>query len=120
MKKNAGHWVITEVGCPECAGVLSVMDDGEHRHREYRCHVGHRFSLRSLLQLKETQLERLLWSALAVMDHVACVCETAKSPAGLRRGTSHAALRRIRQLRRQRRVVRSLIEETCLCDLGEP
>jgi hypothetical protein len=56
------------VGCPDCAGVLSVRTD--NGHREYECQIGHRYSILSAIAAKEAQLERTLWEAHSLLEHV--------------------------------------------------
>jgi two-component system chemotaxis response regulator CheB len=48
--------------CPECGGVLLEIKDGKSMN--FRCHVGHTFSLESFSEAHADALERALWSAL--------------------------------------------------------
>jgi two-component system chemotaxis response regulator CheB len=48
--------------CPDCGGTLTDMKVG--RGLEFRCHVGHAFSLASLSEAHSDALERALWSAV--------------------------------------------------------
>lgn len=74
-KKSDGTWRVSEVGCPDCAGVLKVNGNGRRGHPIYECYVGHRFTTAGLLKAKEIQLETSLWSALVLMAHVEMVCQ---------------------------------------------
>jgi two-component system, chemotaxis family, protein-glutamate methylesterase/glutaminase len=62
---------LTDLGCPDCRGVLSVDARGPAHYLAFRCRVGHAFSLESLLPVKEDQLEESLWSAIEVCEELA-------------------------------------------------
>jgi two-component system chemotaxis response regulator CheB len=51
--------------CPECSGVLWESDEAVLR---FRCRVGHRFSLESLLTEHGTALEATLWAAVRMFS----------------------------------------------------
>ena len=112
---------VTEIGCPGCSGVLSQWMDGEGPHLRFVCKVGHAYSLSSLLQAKEAQLEDALWSALSVFQHVEMLDELLLKhidengvpipPDGL------AA--RLKQIRVQAALIRTVIEETISPDLDQ-
>jgi two-component system chemotaxis response regulator CheB len=106
----------TPFSCPDCVGVLKLERDGS-RHRDYRCQVGHRFSTKSLLISKEKEVERALWSAAALLEHVMLVYE--RLMAEVRGGDSkerRRLQRRIQEARRQKAVVIGLIENTHVSD----
>jgi two-component system chemotaxis response regulator CheB len=52
--------------CPECGGALWERQNGELVR--YRCHVGHTFTAKSLLQQQDSHLEAVLWTALRAID----------------------------------------------------
>jgi two-component system chemotaxis response regulator CheB len=56
----------TPLTCPECGGVLWEEDDGELVR--FRCHVGHSFSVDSMLELQSDSVETALWTALRVLE----------------------------------------------------
>src|SRR5262245_34041849 len=60
---DADGWFATDLGCPDCSGVLQVAVFGPRRYLRFRCRVGHAFSGETLLEAKEEQLERALFSA---------------------------------------------------------
>jgi two-component system, chemotaxis family, protein-glutamate methylesterase/glutaminase len=61
--------------CPECGGVMTSARMGELV--EYRCHVGHRFGLRTLIDQKAKNIERLLEAALAQSEELSSVLKIA-------------------------------------------
>jgi hypothetical protein len=61
--------------CPECGGVMTAARMGELV--EYRCHVGHRFGLRTLIDQKAKNIERLLEAALAQSEELSSVLQIA-------------------------------------------
>jgi two-component system chemotaxis response regulator CheB len=52
--------------CPECGGTLAEADDGGVAR--YACHVGHAFSVDSLLALQSDALETALWTAMRALE----------------------------------------------------
>lgn len=66
------HTSPTMIGCPACAGSLAIEQD-HAAHPHLVCNVGHRFSLESLLEAKEEELERALWSAVVLHAHIEMV-----------------------------------------------
>jgi two-component system, chemotaxis family, protein-glutamate methylesterase/glutaminase len=62
--------------CPDCGGSLLKVDHGESE--QFRCNVGHIYSLESFSQAHSHALERALWMALqrlneqrSIQDHLA-------------------------------------------------
>jgi two-component system chemotaxis response regulator CheB len=102
----------TPFTCPDCAGVLAIERDGS-RHRDYRCQVGHRFSTRSLLIAKEKEVERVLWSAAALLEHVVLVYgRLIEEVEGVNATERRGLQKRIREARRQKAVITGLVENT--------
>lgn len=52
--------------CPSCGGPLVVMEDETTAH--YNCRTGHSFTMESLNEGQDHQLEESLWVALRVLD----------------------------------------------------
>jgi two-component system, chemotaxis family, protein-glutamate methylesterase/glutaminase len=102
----------TEFSCPDCAGVLKLERDGP-RHRDYQCQVGHHFSTKSLLIAKEKEVERALWSAAALLQHIELVYgRLMEEVKGVESKERRRLEQRIREARRQKAVVIGLIENT--------
>jgi len=74
------------ITCPECGGVLDQMGNGAAA--QYRCHVGHTFSVGSLTEGHTDALERALWIALRSLN------EQHTLQQGLARSTRDSAMRR--------------------------
>ena len=52
--------------CPICQGALTEARAGAFEH--FRCHVGHAFSIESLLREQSESLERALWAAVRALE----------------------------------------------------
>lgn len=52
---------LSDLTCPECAGVIWKIDGGALR---YRCHTGHAFSALSLEDAQRRESEEALWSVI--------------------------------------------------------
>jgi two-component system chemotaxis response regulator CheB len=55
--------------CPECGGALWEMKSG--KLLRYRCHVGHGYTVETLLAAQSEHLEDALWSALRALEESA-------------------------------------------------
>jgi two-component system, chemotaxis family, protein-glutamate methylesterase/glutaminase len=60
-----------DVVCPICEGVLTEAQPGLFQH--FRCHVGHAFSLNSLVREQSEELERVLWAAIRALEESAAL-----------------------------------------------
>ena len=112
---------VTEIGCPDCSGVLSQLKLDDGPHLRFVCKVGHAYSLYSLLQAKEDQLEHALWSAISLFQHVEMLDDlllTHIDEAGVPIRTEGLAAR-LKQVRAQVARIRTMIEETASPDLDQ-
>src|SRR5262245_18665494 len=73
MPKPTQDAEVTLIGCPGCAGVLSLVDEGRQDYARYVCSIGHAYSLRTLLEAKEKQVEDGLWAVLSVLEQLGMV-----------------------------------------------
>jgi two-component system, chemotaxis family, protein-glutamate methylesterase/glutaminase len=62
-----------EVVCPICEGVLTEAQPGVFQH--FRCHVGHAFTLESLVREQSEELERVLWAAVRALEESAALAQ---------------------------------------------
>jgi two-component system, chemotaxis family, protein-glutamate methylesterase/glutaminase len=60
-----------ELSCPSCKGVLTEASVGDFH--QYRCHVGHTFTLQSVLSEQTDETERALWSAVRALEESAAL-----------------------------------------------
>jgi two-component system chemotaxis response regulator CheB len=60
-----------EVVCPICSGVLTEAQPGVFQH--FRCHVGHAFTLESLVREQSEEMERVLWAAVRALEESAAL-----------------------------------------------
>src|SRR5688572_5852439 len=61
---------LTDLGCPDCRGVLAVQEIGDGGHLSFECRVGHAFSSESLVAAKEEQLETALWTVVELFEEM--------------------------------------------------
>ena len=97
--------------CPECSGVLWEMRDGELIR--FRCHVGHAFSVESLLADQSEALENALWAALRALEERAALCHRMVEHS--RRHNQTFSARRFeenaRELERHGEILRGVLQE---------
>ena len=102
----------TEFSCPDCVGVLKLVGEN-NRHRDYRCQVGHHFSTRSLLVAKEKEVERILWAAAALLEHIMLVYGRMIEEIKVDEAKTKRRLQqRIREARQQQAMLMRMIERT--------
>jgi len=97
--------------CPECAGPLYELRDGQFLR--FRCRVGHAYTADSVMEAKADVLENALYMALNTLEETA---EIAESLAAQSRGHQllHAAERfekRAKEAREQAAVIRRVLTE---------
>ncbi|HEX8790617.1 MAG TPA: chemotaxis protein CheB [Polyangiaceae bacterium] len=69
-----------ELVCPTCQGVLTEAQAGAVQ--QFRCHVGHTFSMESLLKEQSEELERALWAAVRALEESAAISRRMGATAG--------------------------------------
>jgi two-component system, chemotaxis family, protein-glutamate methylesterase/glutaminase len=91
--------------CPDCHGTL-WMNDGELV--EFRCRVGHRYSVESMIEAQTDAVERAHWAALRALEEKAHLHR--RLAARLRSGTSHIRFEETaRDAEQQANVLRNLL-----------
>ena len=66
---GSGASLPAPMACPACGGGLMPSSSGElSRIPRYRCHVGHTFSARALIDALGDDMERALWVALRSLE----------------------------------------------------
>jgi two-component system chemotaxis response regulator CheB len=97
--------------CPECQGPLWEFRDGELTN--YRCLVGHRYSLESLLAAHSEEVEQALWVALRALEERVTLqrrlSETARKRNNLIAAESFSA--RARKNTAHAKILRKILEE---------
>lgn len=103
-----GNQDLVPLSCPDCSGVLHVEHEGPHQFHLFVCQIDHRYSMRSLLQAKEAQLERTLWSAHVLLKQMLIAYEQAliEMPSL----DSKTVRRRMDEVRKQCLAIRTMIE----------
>lgn len=83
--EGAAPGVRAEVVCPLCQGVLTEAEPGVFEH--FRCHVGHAFSVESLVREQSESMERALWAAVRALEESAALSRrlSARDTGDLRR-----------------------------------
>jgi hypothetical protein len=93
--------------------VLRFEREGPHGRLLYRCQVDHRYAAGTLLEAKEAQLERALWSAVLLLKQLTYVYEDLLAEMKTAGGPRRARLRRrIAEVRKQGLAIRAMIETT--------
>jgi two-component system chemotaxis response regulator CheB len=112
----------TLLSCPACAGVLAVRRNGDSFHCHLECSVGHKFSFESLLEAKEDELEKAMWSAVTLLANLDMIMQKLEE----REETGHGGsarpglTSRMAQARLHAQQLRAMIEEIERPDLSIP
>ena len=117
-----GETTLVPFVCPDCDGPLSVSVGSEGDFLSFRCAVGHRYSLASLVEGKEERLEHVAWTMYRAVDELARLLD---SVLGLDeryapREAWDGAADRVQTLRQQLRRLRAIIEANEPVRLAEP
>jgi two-component system chemotaxis response regulator CheB len=75
QQRDSRSGQLTMYTCPDCGGTLWQTDTGAIAG--FRCHVGHAWSIESLLGLKSEQLEAALWSSVRLLEERATLSRQA-------------------------------------------
>jgi len=77
--------------CPDCNGPLREVKIGNEKLVRFRCLVGHRFSMMTLLDAHAATRESTLWAAVVALEHQALLAERAAKHATSRNELDAAA-----------------------------
>jgi two-component system chemotaxis response regulator CheB len=108
--------------CPDCEGPLSVNVGTDGEFLTFRCAIGHRYSLASVVEGKEERVEQVAWTMyraleeLAELFHQILRLDERYAP----RDAWDGAAERARSLRRQADRLREIIEANEPVRLAEP
>jgi len=91
---SSGVTAALQMSCPECSGVLTEIS--HHPVPQFRCQVGHQYSIEHLVEAQGRALEEALWAAIRSLEERALLLRRAADRAG-RGGHALAA----KNLRRQ-------------------
>jgi two-component system chemotaxis response regulator CheB len=72
--------VPVNVSCPLCQGALTASEHSGFQ--QFRCHVGHTFSLESLALEQTEEVERALWAAARALEESTSILRRAGARAG--------------------------------------
>lgn len=75
QKRDRRSGQLTMYTCPDCGGTLWQTDAGPIAG--FRCHVGHAWSIESLLGQKSEQLEAALWASVRLLEERATLSRQA-------------------------------------------
>ena len=101
------------LSCPDCFGVLRFEREGPHGHLLYRCQIDHRYAVGSLLEAKEDQLERTLWSASLLLKQLSYAYEDLLSEMNTAEGSDRTRLRlRMNEVKKQGLAIQAMIESS--------
>jgi two-component system chemotaxis response regulator CheB len=94
--------------CPECGGAMKAFRVGQMI--EYKCHVGHRLGLKSMISDKGRVVEKAVWTALSQSEELVELLELA-SP-HVDRETAESLIEEINQRREDHTMLRRIVERT--------
>jgi two-component system chemotaxis response regulator CheB len=105
LEENSLPEIFSGFTCPECRGPLFGNKNG----KEFRCRVGHVFSLPSLLEESTSTQERKMYEAIVALEEGASLADL--SAATLKSQPRSQLLEEAQQLRHQAGVIRKMLEE---------
>jgi len=105
---------LTMQACPECGGAMTLYKMGHLR--EYRCHIGHRFGLKTMIAEKSGVVERAISSALSQSEELSELLEHART--ALDEEAAGAIHAEIAQRKKEQETLRGLMERSVTPSLG--
>jgi two-component system chemotaxis response regulator CheB len=114
--------VLTDLGCPDCSGVLAVSEMGRGGLFFFECRVGHTFSGESLIHAKEDRVEEHLWSAIETFDELSLLHQEVAQRLAARGAarTARSYRDRARRAAKQAKLLRELVGNDRPVDQSDP
>jgi two-component system chemotaxis response regulator CheB len=100
--------------CHECGGTMKVFRLG--MLREYTCHIGHRFGMKTMIAEKTSKVERALGTALSQSEELSALLENAKSDVDMEAAAQLAG--EIERRAREQETLRQLMERMKVTSLA--
>lgn len=100
----------TGQACPECGGVMTLQKMG--RLKEYTCHVGHRFGMKTMIAEKTGVVERAIVTALSQSEELSELLESADGD--LDEESAALVRKELAERKREQGILRSLLERTII------
>ncbi len=109
--------------CPDCGGVLWELQD--NNLLRFRCHVGHAYSMDSLIKEQSDDVERALWSAIRALEEKASLARRMANQAREHNYSISESrfLERAQEAHQQAALVRQIIlqhQEANIQEYGDP
>jgi two-component system chemotaxis response regulator CheB len=80
MEELTPSWATSQIVCPHCGGTLRERsDNGEP---VFACHVGHSFTMPSLMSAQSDAIDDALWAAMRALEEQAATSKRASGMAG--------------------------------------
>lgn len=98
----------TGQACPECGGAMTLNKLG--RLKEYSCHVGHRFGMKTMIAQKTGVVERAIVTALSQSEELSELLETADGE--LDQESLALIQKEITERKREQATLRGLLERS--------
>jgi two-component system chemotaxis response regulator CheB len=104
---------LTAQACPECGGAMTLQKMG--RLKEYSCHVGHRFGVKTMIAEKTGVVERAIVTALSQNEELFDLLQSADGD--LDEESAALIQKELVQRKREQEVLRGLLERSVLPSL---
>lgn len=108
-RKPVEHAAASVFSCPDCHGVL--LEVHEHGITQYRCRIGHVYSVDALVEGQRDAVERAMWAAVRSLEEDAELAQRIyeKAAMGDKRRAAEHFLRRTEVSRKNADVIRGIL-----------
>jgi two-component system, chemotaxis family, protein-glutamate methylesterase/glutaminase len=104
----------SQQACPECGGAMKLEQRGGLR--EYSCHVGHRFGLKTMIAEKAVRVEQAMSHALSQSEELVELLRE-ESKAGLETFAADQLTKEVEQRQKQIQTLRNMLEREMVSSL---